>query len=137
MIVVRPLVIAGVAHIGRAEGRRPRSRRIAIGLILLAAVKHDMQLAALIVGAACRNIKPAISGHAMTGWLSDELALIEIDERAPKLTGVPGVQVPIDPLQQLASGIIVAVADERITARRAWIAEEIGRHRMLGGNVVL
>src|SRR6266852_5300624 len=120
VVGVGPFVVAGVANVSRTEGHEPGScREIPICLVLLAAVKHDMQLAGLPIAAIRRNVQPPIGCHAMIVRLINELALSEDDAPTAELTGVLRVQISVNPPQQLPGGIVITVIDERIIAGRA------------------
>jgi len=105
--------------------------------VLLAAVKRDMQLTRLAIGATCRDKKPSVRRHAMLSRMIDELALVEIDECAAEQAGVLGIEVAVNPLQQLPGSIIAAIGDVGIAEDPAGIAEEVRRHRVLGRDIVL
>jgi len=96
-----------------------------------------MQLTRLTIDATCRDKKPSVRRHAMLSRMIDELALVEIDKRTAERAGVLGIEVSVDPLQQLPGSVIAAIGNVGIVEDRAGIAEEVRRHRMLGRNIVL
>jgi hypothetical protein len=85
-----------------------------IYFVLLATVKRDMQLTRLAIGATCRDKKPSVRRHAMLSRMIDELALVEIDKCAAEQAGVLGIEVAVNPLQQLPGSIVAAIGDVRI-----------------------
>ena len=110
-----------------------------IYFVLLAAVKRAMQLTRLAIGATCRDKKPSVRRHAMLSRMIDELALVEIDKCAAEQAGVLGIEVAVNPLQQLPGSIIAAIGDVDVGIAEdpAGIAEEVRRHRVLGRDIVL
>ena len=127
-IGVGPAVVAGVLIKRGADG----------GDVLLAAVEGHVQFAGLAGGAGGGHIGVAGAGHAVGGGIeiAPERRLVEIDEGAAQGADVLGGERAVQPFENLAGGVEVAVVDVGAAVDAAGVAEIIGRHRMFGGQIV-
>lgn len=107
VVGIGPAVVAGVLVKRRADAAR-------VGA-LQAAVEGDVQFAGLSCGAAGRDVGVATGGHAVHDRVevAPERRLVEVDEDAGERADVFGVQGPVEPAEDGAGGVEIAVVDER------------------------
>lgn len=135
IVGVGSLVVAGLLNVGvRNLATRPADKGRTWKL--LAAVEDHMHPAGAAGRAGGGHVRPTRGPHAVGGGRADEFSLIELDESATEIAHVFRVQRPVDPLQQLARRVEVAVVDEGISFSRTGVAEGARRHRVLGRDVL-
>ena len=137
---VGPAVVAGVLHEGGAviepAARRALERQVT--LALFAAVQCDMEAAALARFAHLGDIHPACLVHARAPQEVEQAALghiatlVELDETAGRRRARRGGRdsVGIDPAEDCACGVEIALADIGFIGGRAGGAEVDGGHRV-------
>ena len=129
LVGVGPAVVAGALVEGGADR----------GGVLQAAVEGDVEFAGLAGGAAGRDVGVAAAGHAVHQGIeiSPERGLVEVDEDAAQGADVFGVQGAVEPVEDFAGGIVIAVVDERAAVEGAQAAEIVGGDGMFNGQVDL
>lgn len=129
VVRIGPAVVAG----GLVEGGANR------GFVLHAAVQRDVEFAGLTGGAAGGDVGVAGGGHAMGGGVAvaPERGLVEVDEAAGERADVLGVERAVEPVEDGAGGVEIAVVDVRAAIEGADAAEVVGGHGVFDGQVAL
>ena len=120
--------------VGVAQVAGPLDERVAEavgGPALQAAVEHDVHPAARHGLAVGRDVDHALARQAPADRTRQELGLVEHD-LAPARRPRPADQVGIDPAQDLAGLVVVAVVDERACIGAAGAAVVVDDQRMAG-----
>ena len=102
-------------------------------------MQRHVEFARLAGGAAGGDVGVAGGGHAMGGGVAvaPERGLVEVDEAAGQRADVLRAQRAVEPGEDGAGGVEIAVVDVRAAIEGADAAEVVGGHRVLDGQVVL